>query len=103
MKTEGQKQSQKHERRLAKEMDGHVTPASGAFATAKGDVRTPEFLVEHKWTGKQQLTIKASVLEKICDEALMTGRMAVLGVHLNGYDYVLMTESEFHELRQRRV
>lgn len=87
-------------------------PASGAFATAKGDVRQPRsgtgssyasLLIEHKWTGKQQIALKASVLEKIVLEALLEGRTPALGFSLNGQNYVVMTEDDLLEMRDRLV
>ena len=54
MKTEGQKQSRKHENRLAKKVGGSRTAASGAFWSRKGDVRSADLLIEHKFTGKNK-------------------------------------------------
>lgn len=99
MRTEGQKQSKRHENRLAKKVGGSTTAASGAFWSRKGDVRSDDLLIEHKWTGKKQFTLKADVLKKITEEAIMDGRMAVLGVHLDGKDYVIMDENDFLEMR----
>jgi Holliday junction resolvase len=103
MKTEGQKQSQKHEKRLAKTLGGKKTAASGAFWSMKGDVRMDDFLIEHKWTGKKTFTLKADVLEKIITEAILDGRTPALGVHLNGKNYVLLEEYDFVELRNYRI
>jgi len=100
MKSKGQKESQKHEARLAKKFGGSTVAASGAFWSRKGDVRTDELLIEHKWTGKASFTVKAAVLEKIVNEAIMDSRMPVLGVSLNNSNYVLLTEDDFLELRQ---
>ena len=83
MKTEGQKQSQKHEKRLAKLVGGSTNAASGAFWSRKGDVRSADLLIEHKWTGKKSFTLKAIVLEKIVSEAILDGRMPLLGISLN--------------------
>jgi hypothetical protein len=101
MKSEGQKQSQKHEKRLAKVVGGSRTAASGAFWSRKGDVRSGDLLIEHKWTGKSSFTVKAAVLEKIVKEAILDSRMPVLGVSLNNENYVLLTEDDFLELHQR--
>lgn len=98
MRSEGQKQSQKHERRLAKQFDGQRTAASGAFWQRKGDVRTPDLLIEHKWTGKKSFSLNADVLEKIVEEAILDYRTPVLGVSLNDKNYVLLTEDDFIEL-----
>jgi hypothetical protein len=99
MKTEGQKQSQKHEKRLAKAIGGSVSAASGAFWSRKGDVRSKELLIEHKWTGKKQVTVKSEVLKKITTEAILDGRIPILGIHLDGENYVILGEEDFFELR----
>jgi hypothetical protein len=99
MKSEGQKQSRKHEDRLAKKLGGKRTAASGAFWNRKGDVRTTDWLVEHKWTGKASFSIKASILEKIVNEAVLDSRMPVLGVSLNGENYCIVLEDDLIEMR----
>ena len=101
MKTEGQKQSQKHEKRLAKKIGGKTMAASGAFWSHKGDVRSSDLLIEHKFTGKKQTTLKSDVLRKITREAILDGRMPVLGVHLDGEDYVILLEDDFLEMREK--
>lgn len=98
MKSEGQKQSQKHEKRIAKEIGGQTTAASGAFWSRKGDVRSSRLLVEHKWTGKKSKTIQSAELKKITNEAIMDGRTPIFGIHLDGEDYVIMLETDFMEL-----
>jgi len=101
LKSEGQKNSQKHEKRLAKALGGSTTAASGAFWSRKGDVRSSNFLVEHKWTGKKSKTIQAAELRKITTEAIMDGRTPVFGIHLDGEDYVILLETDFMELIQQ--
>ena len=98
MKTEGQKQSQAHEKRLAKAVGGSTTAASGAFWSRKGDVRSSELLIEHKWTGKKSKTIQSAELKKITTEAIMDGRTPVFGIHLDGEDYVILLEHDFMEM-----
>lgn len=98
MRSEGQKQSRKHEDRLAKAIGGSRTAASGAFWSRKGDVRSEELLIEHKWTGKKSKTIQSSELKKITNEAIMDGRMPVFGMHLDGEDYVVMLETDLLEI-----
>jgi hypothetical protein len=98
VKSEGQKQSQKHEKRIAKAIGGQTTAASGAFWSRKGDVRSAELLVEHKWTGKKSKTITSAELKKITNEAIMDGRFPVFGIHLDGEDYVIVLETDFLEL-----
>jgi hypothetical protein len=99
MKSEGQKQSLKHEKRLAKIVSGKRSAASGAFWSRKGDVRSDDLLIEHKWTGKKQVTIKSEVLKKITKEAILDSRTPVLGIHLDGENYVILGEEDFLELR----
>jgi len=101
LKSEGQKQSQKHENRLAKKVGGTVNAASGALWSRKGDVRSDDLLIEHKWTGKKQTTIKSDVLKKITREAILDGRVPVLGIHLDGENYVILLEDDYLELRDK--
>jgi Holliday junction resolvase len=98
MRSEGQKQSRKHEDRLSKKMGGQRTAGSGAFWSRKGDVRTAELLIEHKWTGKKSFTLKSDVLEKIVNEAIMDSRKPVLGISLNNENYVVLLEDDFIEM-----
>lgn len=100
MRSKGQKESKKHEARLAKLVDGKRNAASGAFWSRKGDVRSKDLLIEHKWTGKTQVTVKAAVLEKIVNEAIVDSRTPVLGFSLNNNNYILLTEDDFLEMRQ---
>lgn len=95
MKSEGQKQSQRHERRLEKVFDAKRTAASGAFWSRKGDVRSEKFLIEHKFTGNKSFSLKATDLRKIEVEAIMDGRTPVFGIALGGRNYVLLTEDDF--------
>lgn len=99
MKSEGQKQSLKHEKRLADITGGKRSAASGAFWSRKGDVRNDDLLIEHKWTGKKSVTIKSDVLKKITTEAILDSRTPVLGLHLDGENYVVLLEEDFFELR----
>jgi hypothetical protein len=102
VKSEGQKQSQKHEKRIAKAIGGQPTAASGAFWSRKGDVRSSDMLVEHKWTGKKSKTISSAELKKITNEAIMDGRLPVFGIHLDGEDYVVLLETDFLEIWNTR-
>jgi hypothetical protein len=101
VKSEGQKQSQKHEKRIAKRIGGSRTAASGAYWQRKGDVRSDDLLIEHKYTGKKSFSVKSDVLKKIMREAILDGRIPVLGIHLDGEDYVILTEHDFIEMREK--
>lgn len=100
-KSEGQKQSQSHEKRIAKAIGGSTTAASGAFWSRKGDVRNDDLLIEHKWTGKKSKTIQSAELQKITIEAVMDGRLPVFGIHLDGEDYVILLETDFLEMWEK--
>jgi hypothetical protein len=100
MKSEGQRQSKAHEKRLARLVGGSRNAGSGNLWFRKGDVRSKDLLIEHKWTGKKTFTMKSAVLEKIVTEAIMDGRMPVLGFSLNDENYVVLTEDDFLTIRQ---
>lgn len=100
MRSEGQKQSKAHEKRLAKLVNGKRNAGSGAFWSRKGDVRSKDLLIEHKWTGNKSFSMKSDVLEKIVTEAILDGRTPVLGFSLNNENYVVLTEPDFLELRE---
>ena len=103
MKSEGQKKSQAHEKRLEKVIGGSRAAASGAFWSRKGDVRSDDLLVEHKYTAKKSMSFTSAVLKKITHEAIMDGRTPVLAFHLDGQDYVILLEDDFIELRGKNI
>ena len=99
MRSEGQKESRKQEDRLAKVVGGKRVAASGAFWSRKGDVRSAELLIEAKWTGKKQFTLRHDVLKKVLLEATLAGRTPVLAVSFEGHDnYIILTEEDFMDL-----
>lgn len=79
------KQSQIQERKVAKEIGGKVTIASGAFWCNKGDVRSDKFLVECKTTKKPYYRLNFKLWDKIHKEALRDGlRIPVMCIELDG-------------------
>ena len=100
MRSKGQRESKKQEVRLGKAFGGQRTAGSGAFWSRKGDVRSKDLLIEAKWTGKASITVKAAVLEKIVNEAILDSRTPVLGISLNDTNYVILDENDFLELYQ---
>lgn len=94
-KTEGQKASQYHERRLADLLDGTRPAASGAFWTRKGDVRAEKYLLEHKYTEKKSISVTRTVLDKIRAEAIMDRRVPLLALHIAGRNYIVMEEDDW--------
>jgi hypothetical protein len=72
--------SKAHEKRIAKELGGRRLPNSGArkhskwrSTTARGDVTTPEFHVEHKRTENASLSVKYQWLKNVVEEAHQRG------------------------------
>jgi len=59
---------------------------SGAHQLHKGDVLSKDFLVEAKFTGKKQISIKSSVMNKIGYEAYDKGRYPAMAISLEGLD-----------------
>ena len=93
--------SRKQERRLAKEIGGHTTPASGAFWSRKGDVRSDRYLVEAKRTDKASISIKADVWDKIRREAIIDGRIPVLALQIGSVDLAVLDWEDFLALDSR--
>ena len=87
-------------------LGGKRHPGSGN-GSRKGDGRTSDGkwyeneLVEFKRTGKTQITIKASDLEKISGEAAVTGRIPALVFELGGRHYVIHERGDWMEYRDR--
>lgn len=97
--SKGQRESRKQENDLALATGGRVTPASGAFWNNKGDIRSRLDLIEAKWTGKKQYTIKSAELKKIHREAILDGRVPVLAFRLEEEDYVILSLHDFLAMR----
>ncbi len=90
--------SRSQERRGARTFEGKIHRGSGNFWARKGDVSNRHELIEFKRTDKKQITIKAEDLEKICDEALIDSRIAVLVFEINGKSYVILEETDYLEM-----
>ena len=67
------RRSTAQEKRVAKEVGGRVTAASGALWGMKADVRNVQFLVECKTTQKALYLLNYATWEKIRHEALRDG------------------------------
>ena len=67
------RRSTKQEKKVAKEVGGRVTAASGALWGQKADVRNDQFLVECKTTLRPLYALNYSTWEKIRHEALRDG------------------------------
>lgn len=98
MKSDGQKKSQAHEKRLAGKIGGKTVAASGAFWSRKGDARSEDYLIEHKYTAANSYRLTKADLDKVRKEAIMTGRTPLFCIHVGGYDLVVQFEDDFFEL-----
>jgi hypothetical protein len=99
-KTEGQKQSQKHEKRLAAAVGGKVVGASGAGWSHKADIRADDVLVEHKYTAKNSYSVSQTTWRKIETEAVKISRTPVLGLCINGLNLVVLDENDYLAMRE---
>lgn len=76
--------SKKQESKVAKELRGKITPASGALWGCKGDVRSDNFLVECKTTEKDFYSLNFNTWDKIYNEAIKDSlRIPVMCIDLN--------------------
>lgn len=94
-----QKMADRQERKTAAAHGGRLTPRSGAGWVHKGDVSTEDEVIECKATGKTQITLKASWLEKVFNEAVRKLKRPVLEIELNGVSYVVLNRHHYIELK----
>ena len=94
-----QKMADRQERRGAAAYGGRTTSRSGAGWSDKADVHTEDEVIEMKATGKTQISIKASWLEKVFVEATAKLKRPVLEFELNGKQYVTLPREEYISLR----
>lgn len=97
MRSDGQKLSQFHEKRLAKALGGTPVPASGAFWSMKGDVRSEKYLLEHKATAKDSFSITKTVWKKISLEAVLSSRIPLLGIAVSDCRLMVQDENDWLE------
>jgi hypothetical protein len=87
--------SQKQEQDVAAAIGGRPTPASGAFWTRKGDIRSASYLVEAKRTDGASIVLKRAVWEKIRREALLDGRIPVLALQIQDRNLIVLDQEDF--------
>lgn len=73
----------KSEKKSASLVGGKRQAGSGAFFWAKGDIVHPLFLIEHKETEKQQMSLKLAWLEKIDRECRTSTKRPALMVYFS--------------------
>jgi hypothetical protein len=96
------KDSQRQERRLAKELTGSVNSGSGNGWLRKGDVRTENELFELKITSAKSYSLKDSELEKLTNQALLDGRIPVFMIEFKstGNSWVILSKDDYLSLRE---
>lgn len=88
------KRSRAQERKTALLHGGTVVAGSGSGWLRKGDVRTRRFNIECKRTDAQQITLKATTLEKNWAEAWAEGRLPLTCFELRGKRYLVLNEDD---------
>lgn len=74
---------------------GRVQNGSGCGTFSKGDVRTATELIENKRTDKESMSIKGAWLDKIRKEAQSEGRTPIIGIDINGREWVLLLKQDY--------
>lgn len=94
-----------HEKEIAEVFGGRTVIASGAIAGMKGDVITPQELIECKATLKNFYILKAKVVRKIRGEALKVNRIPLLAIRIAGKDFIAFKQYDFFptEVRENIV
>ena len=88
--------SQLQERSVAKQLGGERVSGSGSKTWAKGDVKTPDLLVECKRTDKLTYRLKLSELQKITVEALKAGKIPVMVVEIHGHFFAITRLKDYN-------
>lgn len=90
--------SKKQEKRLAKEIGGRTTIASGALWWDKGDLSNDRFLIEAKRTDSNKFRLEKRIWEKIRSEAIGCGRIPLLLIEIGNFEVVCTSLNYYREL-----
>lgn len=100
--------SQNQEKQAAEDFGGWRNPGSGSGPYRKNDVRTPDFSIECKVTGKAsfRLTLKDLLLAR--KYALLDGRTMLWEIDMQGHAFVIAKKDDFLDIwedakKQREV
>jgi Holliday junction resolvase len=78
------KRSKVQERETAKRIGGEVTRGSGNGAFDKGDVKKRKLVrIENKTTKAKSFSVTAEIIDKIEEQALMSGTLPVVEVEID--------------------
>ena len=95
------KKSKKQEEKIAKDIGGRTTPASGALWFSKADVRNDKYLIEAKFTDSNRYPLKYTTWDKIRREAINDGlRIPVMQIDIQGSQYALLRVDDLEALAQ---
>ncbi len=91
------KDSLAQERRVARDIGGRTTPASGAGAFVKNDVRNSKWSVECKTTSARSFTITHSALATAETNAILDNRDVAFVVEMAGRQWAVISYEKFLE------
>lgn len=74
------------EKELARRLGATGTPASGAMAGAKGDMKLDDLLIESKSSTNDSMSVQLDWLAKISKEALAAGKLPALAINFTTGD-----------------
>lgn len=77
--------SKEQEKRLARQVGGRVQAGSGSSWRAPQDIKSPEYMIQAKYTGKSEYPLKASDLIQVAVDANRCGRTPVMIVEFTAY------------------
>lgn len=95
--------SVKQERRIAKDLGGRVTPASGARWGARRDVKSDAWLIEAKTTGQSSYRIEDKDLEFLLRQAYRIGRTPAYVIEFQGQGELVVLPAETVERQAPNV
>lgn len=98
LRNNNQKKSKLQEARAAKDYGGSITPGSGNQWHSKGDVITPEFLIECKTTQYTSYNLTSYTWRKIREEAVLINRTPAMEIEVDGLHLVVLDKEDFREL-----
>lgn len=91
----------KAERKLAKDIDGKTTPASGA-SIIKGDIITDRFVIQSKYTDKKSFSLKLKDLLQAEADALHEGREPLFMIEFSGRRYWVLSNYMMEDLLSKK-
>jgi hypothetical protein len=89
--------SQKREKKAAENIKGRAHAASGALWNKKSDLSNETFLVEDKFTHKDNYSIKLDILLKVEREAKQINKIPILrfGFEARGKNFAVIRNQDF--------